>query len=542
MSKVFTIAEGLENLGALKTGGQGSIYRGKRIGPIITAVKLLPTPIMSEDTSDKHYRDFVNEVEKLKRVNEMPNPNVVRILNSGISETGSFPFIEMEFIEGPDLEELLKPPHDTVFTIKETIRVAEHLASALAHCHRVDVKHGDIKSNNVKYNQHTGNYVLLDFGLAMMSDEQRRTSLRHAGAIEFMAPEQSDGQMLLQTDVYSYGVILYELLAGRVPFPLEHKSETARNTVLVAHMEAEPPAILPLRAEHMPAAWPDDRKEHEMAVPHWLLDMIQKCLSKKPEDRFGNGMALYEHVLRHSTAAAVPGASVDSRIVQLRDENKKLADEVRSLRGQLQQAAKVAAAAPVAAQAGPQQPYYAERPPEKNRLLLPIIFGLIAVAAIGYALWERNRSADTEMGVSISDTSAADELDPGALSRQEEEEADRGPDTVVVREPLPTMIDTATQSPQSAAGADDPPINAEEPKADPKPPTRSNNRYLVVAGRAYFHNEPNAGSRRDAYLTPSDEVMTAIEERGDYVYVVFTNRDGVTSRGWVLKNDLSPIE
>ena len=111
MAKVFTIAEGLENMGALKTGGQGSVYKGRRIGEIITAVKLLPTPIYSESAADKNFADFRNEVEKLKKVNENPNPNVVKILNSGISESGSFPFIEMEFIEGPDLEDLLKHPH-----------------------------------------------------------------------------------------------------------------------------------------------------------------------------------------------------------------------------------------------------------------------------------------------------------------------------------------------------------------------------------------------------------------------------------------------
>ncbi len=83
--------------------------------------------------------------------------------------------------------------------------------------------------------------MLLDFGLALMSDEQRRTSLRHAGAIEFMAPEQNEGQMLFQTDVYSFGVILFELLAGVVPFPLKDKGETARNNVMVAHMETPPP-------------------------------------------------------------------------------------------------------------------------------------------------------------------------------------------------------------------------------------------------------------------------------------------------------------
>src|SRR4051812_25664551 len=105
MSKVFTITEGLENMGAIKTGGQGSIYKARRTGTIITAVKLMPTPIHTESPNDKNYTDFQNEVQKLKKVNEDPNPNVVKILSSGITETGSFPFIEMEFIEGPDLEE-----------------------------------------------------------------------------------------------------------------------------------------------------------------------------------------------------------------------------------------------------------------------------------------------------------------------------------------------------------------------------------------------------------------------------------------------------
>src|SRR5919112_4781473 len=144
MGKLFTITAGLENMGALKTGGQGSVYKTRRTGEIITAVKLLPTPIHSESTDDKNFADFQNEVQKLKKVNEEPNPNVVKILSSGITETGNLPFIEMEFIEGPDLEELLKPPHDPIFTIKETIKVADHLTCALAHCHKVNVKHGDI--------------------------------------------------------------------------------------------------------------------------------------------------------------------------------------------------------------------------------------------------------------------------------------------------------------------------------------------------------------------------------------------------------------
>ena len=302
MSKIFTITTGLENMGALRTGGQGSVYKGRRIGPIITAVKILPTPIHSESMEDKNYRNFINEVEKLKKVNEVPNPNVVKILNSGITESGSFPFIEMEFIEGPDLEELLKAPNEKIFTIKETIKLADQLACALSHCHKVGVKHGDIKSNNVKFNIHSGNYVLLDFGLSVMSDEQRRSSMRHAGAIEFMAPEQNEGKMLFGTDIYSYGIILYELLAGQVPFPLGDNGETARNTVMLAHMESPVPDLLKLRRENLPKGWPIAQQEREMQVPGWLLTLIGRCLEKQPEGRYSDGRELHEAIAQSSVA------------------------------------------------------------------------------------------------------------------------------------------------------------------------------------------------------------------------------------------------
>jgi serine/threonine protein kinase len=304
MSKVFTITEGLENMGALRTGGQGSVYKGRRFGPIITAVKLLPTPVHMENTEDKNFRSFQNEVEKLKKVNEEPNPNVVKILNSGITESGSFPFIEMEYIEGPDLEDLLREPHERIFSVKEVIKVADHLANALAHCHKVSVKHGDIKSNNVKFNVHTGNYVLLDFGLSAMSDEQRRTSIRHAGAIEFMAPEQSEGQMLFETDIYSYGIILYELLSGQVPFPLTDNGQKSRNEVLVGHLEQDVPDLLALRKKNLPDSWSEARQQHEMQVPLWLLKVISRCLQKVPQNRYADGLKLQEAIVKSSISEA----------------------------------------------------------------------------------------------------------------------------------------------------------------------------------------------------------------------------------------------
>lgn len=335
MAKIFTITEGLENMGALRTGGQGSVYKGKRMGAIITAVKLLPTPIHTENTDDKNFRDFQNEVEKLKKVNEKPSPNVVKILNSGLTESGSLPFIEMEYIEGPDLEDLLKAPHNPVFSIREALKLAEQLAAALAHCHEVGVRHGDIKSNNVKFNTATGNYILLDFGLAIMSDEQRRSSLRNAGAVEFMAPEQYDGKMLFETDVYSYGVVLYELLAGTVPFPLVNKHESARNLVMVAHIEKPVPDLLELRRTHLPADWPEDKKVAEMQVPGWLLEVIGRCLEKLPEKRYKDGSELYEAVCN----GMLSKEEISGQFIALQNENAvlriKIKDYERSAKSRL---------------------------------------------------------------------------------------------------------------------------------------------------------------------------------------------------------------
>jgi len=335
MSKVFTITSGLENMGALKTGGQGSVYKGKRTGEILTAIKLLPTPIYSETAEDKNFTRFQNEVEKLKKVNEQPNPNVVKFLSSGITETGNFPYIEMEFIEGPDLEELLKPPHAPIFTIKEFLKVAEQLSGALAHCHRFNVKHGDMKSNNIKFNVHTANYVLLDFGLAIMSDEDRRTSLRHAGAIEFMAPEQNEGKMFFETDVYSFGVIMFELLAGTVPFPLHDKGETSRNAVMLAHMENPPPNIFTLRGKILPESWTAEKKENEMQLPEWMFSMIYRCLEKKPENRFASGMALHEYIVENSVWFSSKGEGSD-QIKLLQQENRRLLEQNKNLQNELQ--------------------------------------------------------------------------------------------------------------------------------------------------------------------------------------------------------------
>ncbi|MEO8413319.1 MAG: serine/threonine-protein kinase [Ginsengibacter sp.] len=537
MAKIFTITEGLENLGALKSGGQGSVYKARKTGEIITAIKILPTPIASESDDDKHFISFQNEVQKLKKVNEVPNPNVVSIIASGITSSGNLPYIEMEYIEGPDLGELLKPPYDPVFTVKETIKVADHLANALAHCHRASIKHGDIKSNNVKFHQRTGNYILLDFGLSVMSDEQRRTSIRYAGAIEFMAPEQSSGVTLPSTDVYSFGIILFELLTGTVPFPLMNKGEMARNAVMLAHMETLPPDIISLRREALPGYWSHDKQEREMGIPVWLLSMIYKCLEKDPSKRFKDGCELQDFI-HLGTVTEERKKGINNSTAEIA---KPLVDEsvwrkeILTLQGQLAEKEELMKELQYQVVTRDRELveakyYYATKRKGVSKFGFFLVL-IIALGSAGFAAYDRLYLPDKNIPtgtVSKEDTKLPGTVDSTTIIIDKPVRKVKGKLTKNARMP----VETASHKPRKKlAPVSDSTSGKDNPGAV--------NTYTILH-TAYFYDAPDKNKKSTVYLTSGDATLTLLDETGEFRYAIFTDDDGKPIKGWLLKKDFKP--
>jgi serine/threonine-protein kinase len=339
-----------------------------------------------------------------------------------------------------------------------------------------------------------------------MSDEQRRTSLRHAGAIEFMAPEQNDGSMLFQTDVYSFGIIIYELLAGTVPFPLKDKGETSRNHVMVSHMESPVPDLLSLRKKNFPPNWNSEKREHEINVPHWLISMIYKCLEKKPEKRFANGVQLYEYICLNSTLSTSKIELKGTSLEALQLENQKLLEEKEQLQSILVQ----------------YQNAYGKKEQEIDTLRASLT---TRDTELNNYRNTASYNAPAQRGVSKIAFAILLllTLGLGAFAAY----------TLLFKKKNTTADNNTTQLTSVDTNVKTPAVENRKVIAQ----------YKVAAEKAFFYNQPDESTRRGAYMIALDEAtINALEEKNGFVYTEFTNTKGQTSKGWLRKQDLMTLE
>ncbi len=220
----------------LGAGGMGEVYLADdtRLNRKV-ALKLLPPHYTS---NPDRVRRFEREARAASALN---HPNIVTIYEIG--KTSSVHFIATEFVDGKTLRQLI---HEKPFKLSETLNVAIQIAGALVGAHAAGIVHRDIKPENIMIRS-DGYAKILDFGLAKLTERQPAFSETETptllqstpgmvmGTVQYMSPEQARGKKVdARSDIWSLGVLLYELLAGRVPFNGETPSH-----VMVSLMEDE---------------------------------------------------------------------------------------------------------------------------------------------------------------------------------------------------------------------------------------------------------------------------------------------------------------
>ncbi len=252
-----TFAGRYEVVEELGRGGMGKVYRvtDKKIGEEV-ALKLLSPSIAADKKTIERFR---NELKFARKISQR---NVCRMFD--LSEEDGTPFITMEYVSGEDLKSLLKKTGQ--LTIKKAIAITKQVCEGLAEAHRLGVVHRDLKPHNIMIDKE-GNARIMDFGIAR---SMKMKGITEAGTVfgtpEYMSPEQVEGLDVDQrSDIYSLGVILFEMVTGEVPF----KGESALSVAL-KHKTDIPPAPRKINPE----------------IPESLNRVILMCMEKDREERY----------------------------------------------------------------------------------------------------------------------------------------------------------------------------------------------------------------------------------------------------------------
>jgi len=264
------LAERYRIIGRLGRGGMGEVYRATdiRLGQTV-ALKFLPEATASDPAT---LARFHNEVRIARQVT---HPNVCRVYDLG--EYGGQPFISMEYVDGEDLASLLRRI-GRLPTDKAT-EIARRLCAGLAAAHNQGVLHRDLKPANIMIDGR-GQVVITDFGLAGIENQVSGAEVRN-GTPAYMAPEQLSGrEVSARSDIYSLGLVLYEMFTG--------KRAWEANSL---------PELMRLREESAPASLSTHVRDIDPAVERVIL----RCLEPDPARRPASALAV---------SAALPGGDI----------------------------------------------------------------------------------------------------------------------------------------------------------------------------------------------------------------------------------------
>jgi serine/threonine-protein kinase len=248
----------------LGKGAMGVVYLGK--DPKIGRVVAIKTMALSQEFAGNELVDarerFFREAETAGR---LQHQNIVTIFDAG--EEHDLAYIAMEFLKGKDLSDHCKG--DQLLPVSMVLSIVARVAEALAYAHKQHVVHRDIKPANIMFDSESDTVKVTDFGIARITDSSRTKTGLVLGTPSFMSPEQLAGKKVDgRSDLYSLGVMLFQMLAGVLPFRGDSMSELMYK---IANEEA--PDIRLIRSE----------------LPQALADVVGLSLTKRPETRYQTG-------------------------------------------------------------------------------------------------------------------------------------------------------------------------------------------------------------------------------------------------------------
>ena len=248
----------------LGKGAMGVVYLGK--DPKIGRVVAIKTMALSQEFDGDELVDarerFFREAETAGR---LQHQNIVTIFDAG--EEHDLAYIAMEFLKGKDLVDFCKDGQ--LLPAPKVLSIVARVAEALAYAHRQNVVHRDIKPANIMYELGSDTVKVTDFGIARITDSSKTKTGMVLGTPSFMSPEQLAGKKVDgRSDLYSLGVMLFQMLSGVLPFRGESMAELMYK---IANEEA--PDIRLIRRD----------------LPESLADLVALSLSKRPETRYQNG-------------------------------------------------------------------------------------------------------------------------------------------------------------------------------------------------------------------------------------------------------------
>ena len=252
-------------------GGMAVVYAAEDVRlQRLVALKVLPPELAFR--GDVRER-FVREAQTAARLN---HPHIVPIY--AVHEEGGLVCFAMALVKGESLAaRIAREPRPT---FEDIAHLLEQVADALAYAHACGVVHRDVKPDNVLIDTESGRSMVTDFGIARAAESGSRLTQTGiaVGTPAFMSPEQATGEREIdgRSDIYSLGVVGYLMLAGRLPF-----EATTTPAMLMKHVSETP---MPIRAVR-----PD--------APHTLVEILERCLAKQPQDRWDNALQLRD-VLR----------------------------------------------------------------------------------------------------------------------------------------------------------------------------------------------------------------------------------------------------